>query len=66
MTLPMILEEVARERATRSNGLLSVPMPDVLQSLYDKHYSGTVTLHFQEGRCQMIEVPNPITIRIET
>lgn len=49
----------------RLDALLAPPrtiescFPDLIQALYDRKYTGTITLHFSNGVPKVIELPAP-------
>lgn len=40
-------------------------LPELLQSLYDRKYTGPITLHFADGKPRVCELPAP-QIRLDT
>lgn len=60
-----LISEAQKEIALRGVLAPTVTIADALAALHKRQYTGTIIMHFKDGKIACLDVPNPIKIRIE-
>lgn len=58
------VDAVIEHQATSAAGMNTHSLPDVLEMLYATKYTGPSIVHFHEGRIRIVEIPNPIKVKV--
>lgn len=65
MPLDQIIRDVQAQAAIAGVGCPTMKTQDVMDALYQRHFTGAIVVHFKDGKIAALDVPNPIKIRVE-
>lgn len=59
-----LLDAVLREQVVASLSTPTLTFPEALMVLHESGYTGPVLVQFHEGRPRVVEVPNPVRVKV--